>query len=69
MYDLPSFDCACRMMIEDISAIGPASALPVMRLSSTYGIWNRPCYHQLAQLDCNLSNVIDAAIDSLGVVV
>jgi len=47
----------------------PASALPVTRLSETYGLWSRSCNRQLTQLDGNLSNLIDVAIDSLRVLV
>jgi hypothetical protein len=43
--------------------------LPVTRLSWTHGLWNCSCNRQLAQLDGDLSNLIDAAIDSLRVLV
>jgi len=47
----------------------PASALPVTRLLRMYGLWYRPCNRQLTQLEGNLSNLIDAAIGSLRVLV
>jgi hypothetical protein len=49
--------------------VEPASALPVMRFSVAYGLWNPPCNRQLAQLKGNLPNFIEAAIDSLRVLV
>ena len=39
------------------------------RLLVAYRLWNRPCNRQLTQLDGNLSYLIDAAIDSLRVLV
>jgi hypothetical protein len=48
---------------------GQALALPVTRLSWMHGLRNRPCNCQLTQLEGNLSNIIDAAIGSLRVLV
>jgi hypothetical protein len=41
----------------------------VTRLSVAYALWNRPCNRQLTQLEGNLSNLIDAAIGSLRVLI
>jgi len=38
-----------------------------MRLLWAYGLFHRPCYRQLTELERYLSNLIDAAIDSFGV--
>jgi len=73
-------DCGlCRLdRLHPIALVGqdsreslerPASALPVTRLSVAYGLWNRPCNRQLTQLEGNLSNLINAAIDSFGVLI
>ena len=56
-------------MIGEIFGVGPALALPVTRLLWMHGLWNRPCNRQLTQLEGNLSNIIDAAIGSLRVLV
>ena len=34
-----------------------------------YGLWHRPCNRQLTELEGNLSNIIDAAIGILRVLV
>jgi hypothetical protein len=67
VYGLRSFDCGCRIRIDEIS--GKGLALPVTRLLWTHGLWNRPSNHQFTQLEDNLSNDIDVAIGSLRVLV
>jgi len=51
------------------TVVGPASALPLTQLEWAYGLCHRPCNRELSELDCNLSNIIDAAIGSLRVLV